>query len=89
MLEKYKGTINFFGTKLTGAVSRLTLFGSDCYSRRVPFGRGFEATFRQAGIVIRVVRQVGLNTTNDHASSPLHHVPHPSHTEVCGTPERL
>jgi hypothetical protein len=40
----------------------LTLFAGDCYSRRVPFGRGFLYNVRQLGLSKRT-RQGELTTT--------------------------
>src|SRR5580693_8382410 len=55
--------------------SCLTLFQSDCYSQRVPIGRGFEP----AGIVLGSSARSASTQPNDHASSPLYHVPY----ELC------
>src|SRR5271166_2826109 len=70
--------MNFGGVKPNSAESRLTLFGRGCYSQRVPIGRGFEP----AGIVPGSSARSASTQTNDHASSPPHHVPHESRTNA-------
>src|SRR6266404_7881199 len=57
----------------------LTLFGSGCYTRRVPFGRGFALVVRTLGL-FKLNRQVEPTTTLDpfrqSAKQPAS-VPHP------------
>ena len=49
---------------------RLTLFASRCYSRRVPFGRGFSVKRPTAGIVSSSLARVSPPQPNDSSSSP-------------------
>src|SRR5229473_8053829 len=67
---------------------RLTLFVSRCYSRRVPFGRGFSVKRPTAGIVSSSLARVSPPQPNDSSSSPPGRPRIPPHS-VRGSPERL
>ena len=65
----------------------LTLFGSGCYSRSVPFGRGFLLNVRQLGLS-KLTRQGEPTTTNDSLQQSATRPRIPPH-RVRGLPERL
>src|SRR3984885_1803852 len=64
-------SMNFCAVPKILRESGLTLFQRGCYSQGVPIGRGFEP----AGIVLGSSARSASTQTEDHASSPLCHVP--------------